>query len=368
MTRPNPHLESIIRDSELIADRSAFVCLDRNERVSPILPEILGSMLSTLRPEDFAFYPDLTPLYQRLSKATGLSHDHISVTAGSDGAIRRTFQAFMQPGKRVLMPEPTYAMYSVYTKIFQGEAITLPYKNGLELDVERFLELIDGDIRIVALANPDQPSGAALPPDNMRRIIAAAQAAGSLCLVDEAYYPFYPETVIGLVKEYDNLIVIRSFSKAHGLPGLRLGFAVGQPHLIEGFNKVRGSHEVSALSVKLGCYMLDHPEISESARREIELGRDVLNARALDLGFEVRSCPTNFQLLKTPVDLSPEQIVDGLKTRGYLVKGPFNDPALKDFIRVTLGAASIMEPFVETLAEVVAELALETPQSAEIAE
>src|SRR5712691_8755857 len=243
--RPREHLTTIRRTSERHEGRSGFVCLDRNERVSAIPEPLFRDMLARLTVQDLMSYPDAGPFVARLAKQLGLPEDHIAETAGSDAAIRRLFMAYLRPGNTVITLNPSYAMYEIYTRIFQGALRRIDYRDDRTCDVEAFIAAIDASVGIVVVAHPDQPVGTAIAVSDIRRIIVRAAEVGAICAIDEAYHPFYPATVMPLVAEFENLVVTRSFSKYPGCAGLRLGCAIAKPALINGLMAVRGGNEIS---------------------------------------------------------------------------------------------------------------------------
>jgi histidinol-phosphate aminotransferase len=353
---PQEHLRSIFRAGERHEGRKGLICLDRNERVSPIPDAVFRDMLAHVTVEDVMAYPDAGPFVERLARQLSLPEDHFAETAGSDAALRRLFMAYLRPGGGVVSLDPSYAMYDIYTRIFRGESKRISYPVSRQCDVASVLAAIEPGVQLVIIAHPDQPVGTAIAAADIRRIVARAADVGAICLVDEAYYPFNPTTVIGAVREFDNVLVTRSLSKYPGCAGLRLGYAVGHPRLITGLMLVRGGNEVSGLSLALGCYLLDRPAIAEDFRMAAEEGRRRLIARGVELGFEPLPCVTNFHLLRCPPGLPPEQIAGALERRGYLVKHGFTHACIKDCIRVSLNGPDIMDPFLEALAGVASEL------------
>jgi histidinol-phosphate aminotransferase len=355
---PRDHLRTIYRTSERHEGRAGFVCLDRNERTSPLPDAVFRDMLASVSMRDLMAYPDAGGLVSRLAKVLQLPEDCIAETAGSDNAIRRTFMAYLRPGAEIVSADPSYAMYEIYTRIFQGVPRRIAYGNDRHLDVAAFLAAIRPGVAIVVLANPDQPMGTVQSPGDIQRIIARAADVDAVCLVDEAYFPFHPETVVPLVRKFGNLVVARTFSKYPGCAGMRLGYAVASPKLIEGLMKVRGGNEVSGISLALGCYLLDHPEIAEDFRHAVENGRRVLLAGSHPLGFEALPSFGNFQLLRCPRGLSATALAEALKARNVLVKAGFTHPAIADCIRVTLNGPDVMHPFASVMATAVADARL----------
>jgi histidinol-phosphate aminotransferase len=356
MIQPNEHLLNISRLAERMDERAGAVRLDRNERVTPFPPHVFRDMLATLSPESFSVYPDPSPLYKRLGRDLGVPEDHLYLTNGSDAAIRMVFQTYVRPGDTVAFPDPTYAMYAIYTRIFHGKGETVPYDAEKCLDTRRLFQLLDQRPRVLAIANPDQPTGAVLPESSLRQLAVASREAETLFIIDEAYYPFYPHTAVHLVREFDHVIVTRTFSKVAGLAGLRLGYLAAHPDIVTNIQRIRGAHEVNAVAIAVGSYVLDHPELAAAHLTEISAGREVMAAAARRLGLGVPDCPTNFQLLQFPGRLDTTDVVVALKRKGYLVKGGFSAPAMRNCIRVTLGPPDVMAGFVEALEQALSDI------------
>ncbi len=356
MIQPNEHLLEIHRVVEHMGERVNFVRLDRNERVTPVSQDVFREMLATLSPDTFCAYPDPTPLYARLSRELKLPENHLYLTNGSDAAIRMLFQTYVRRGDMVVFPDPTYAMYSIYSRIFQAQAQAVSYSAGMTLDTGRFFELLEMRPRILAIPNPDQPTGCVLSESTLHELAKASHQSGTLFIIDEAYYPFYPHTVLNLVREFDNVVITRTFSKVGGLAGLRLGYFVSSPEVTGNVQRIRGAHKVNAISVAFGSYILDHPELSREYLVEIEAGREVLAETALDLKLGFPNCPANFQLLRFTGLSDTVPVAAALKNKGYLVKGGFSSPSVRDCIRITLAGPDIMMGFSQALRAVVAEM------------
>lgn len=345
MIEPNEHLKSIHRTSERMPERRGRIHMDLNERVTPFAPAVQAQLLAQIEPELLCHYPDPSPLYERLSQRLGLPEDHLYVTPGSDAAIRMLFQTYLRRGDRVVFPEPTFAMYAVYAQIFEGQARTVAYARGEPLDVQELQRRVEEGARILAVANPDQPTGAVMPREALEALATVAREHHTLFIIDEAYYPFYPETAIDLVRTFDNVVVLRTFSKVGGLAGLRVGYLAGCPAITDAITRVRGSFEVNTVAIALASYLLDHPSIAADYLREVERGREVLRQVALELGLGFPPCPANFQLLQFAGLKSTADLATELSARGYLVKGGFTAACVSDCIRVTLAGEELMRRF-----------------------
>jgi len=172
-----------------------------------------------------------------------------------------------------------------------------------------------------------------------------------LVVVDEAYYPFSGHTLLPWVAEHPNLVVTRTFSKAWGLAGVRVGLVAAHPEVIANLYKVRSAYDVNAVAAACTSVMLGHPEVAEDYAAAVAAGRELLVTRAQELGLEPVPSLTNFQVLRVAQRRDPAELVAALLERGYIVKGPFGAPGLRDCIRVTLGPAALMEQFADVLAE-----------------
>jgi histidinol-phosphate aminotransferase len=352
MPEPNEHLRAIRRMSERMPERIGRVHMDMNERVTPFAPAVLREMLAQIRPELLCHYPDASPLYERLSQRLGYPQEMIYVTPGSDAGIRMLFQAYLRPGDRVVFPDPTFAMYAIYTQVFQAQARTVAYGKGRTLDVDRLERLVADGARVLAVANPDQPTGAVMDRERLEALAHAAQRGDALFIIDEAYYPFYPQSAIDLATEFDNVAILRTFSKVGGLAGLRVGYVVANPKVIDAMTRVRGSFEVNTVAIAMACYLLDHPEIAADFLREVEAGREVLRRMAQALGLGFPDGRGNFQLLQFAATISTAEVARELAAKGYLVKGGFSAPCVSDCIRVTLAGPELMTRFWQDCAEI----------------
>lgn len=355
MISPNQYLDTITRDSDIISGRDGLICLDRNERYSSFDDKAFTQMLAIQSSSLFSTYPDLGPLYERIGSLEKITSEKIAVGAGSDGLIRRAFQAFLKPGDKVVTPDPSYGMYNVWARIFQASHKAIPYGDGPEFcfDVDELIKEIKTGARICCVANPDQPTGSVLNIESLRKIANVAQKNDTLFLIDEAYYPFHRETTRSLVDEFDNVLVLRTFSKVGGIAGLRVGYAMGNPIVIDALQKVRSPGEVNSVGASIATYLLNNPEITEGFRADVEAGRELLIKTTQKMGFEIPVCAGNFQLLKVPNGVEPDSLIEELKKRGYLIKGGFEHSGLKQYVRVTLDAPSVIEPFIRTLSEAV---------------
>ena len=208
------------------------------------------------------------------------------------------FEAFVSPGETVVLTAPTFAMYPVYCRIFGARAVTVEYRPsnaGPALSAETLVEAIaSARPRLVCLPNPDSPTGSVLASADLERVVAAAGQAGAVMLVDEAYFPFHPETAVPLIARYPHLVIVRSTGKAWGMAGLRIGYAVADARVAGLLHKVRSMYEVGAFSAAVFERMLDrHSDVLASVAR-LQAGKRLFLDAMEALGFRVLRGPGNF--------------------------------------------------------------------------
>lgn len=353
MIRPKEHLCGIHRTPAQAESRLNAIRLDKNEFLPCWPEEWFQEFVNTLRPEHFTIHPETGRLYEKLANCLGLPLDQILVTAGSDAAIRAAYEVFVSPGDEVVVPNPTFAMYEVYAKVFDARLVTVDYDNNLKLPVERLLTAIGPNTKLVAIANANSPTGTVFSRDELKAVINHASARGAAVLIDEAYYPFHPETMIDLVRESDNLIVTRTFSKAAGVAGMRIGFAASSREIAPLLFAVKPMYEVTTVSALLGEYILDHYVRIEAYAADVREGRRWLADFFSKQGFHVPESHANF----IHVDFGSRKgaIVAALVKNHVLFKESFGHPALSRYSRFTVGPRPYMERFADLFTAAIGE-------------
>ena len=346
---PIDALAGVQRIPEGGRERAGYVPLDRNERLSPIPEWVVEILRNGVESSLLTGYPMLEDLYEDLVRTFGVPRDQLLLTAGSDAAFRALHHAYARPGDRIVMLWPSYAMYPIYARMFGAEPIQVPFPVDLSLDVDSLLAAITPDVRMVLLANPNQPTGTKLSEDALGAVISRAGASGALVAIDEAYFPFSHSTILPWLADNPQLVVTRTFSKASGLAGARIGFVAADPDVIGNLYKVRSAYDVNAFAALCARTMLAHPQIDSDYVVEVDAGRDVICQRARELGLDPLPGETNFQLIRVRDTIEPAVLVERLRERGYLVKGPFSARCLSDCVRVTLGPPRLMAEFCDAL-------------------
>lgn len=272
--------------------------LDKNENGDPAMAALVARLTAEAAAEAVARYPDLAALYAKLARHLRLPPDRLLLAAGSDGAIRAAFEAYVAPGDAVVITEPTFAMYAVYARMYGARLLPLAYRPsnaGPALGAAAVIEAIAGaNPKLVCLPNPDSPTGTVFPPGELRAVVEAAGRSGALMLIDEAYHPFWPETALPWVEDYPHLVVTRSTGKAWGMAGLRIGYAAASPAVARALHKVRPMYEVGALSAAVFLRLLDHADAMADSVARLEAGKRRFLAAMEGLGFRTLRGHGNF--------------------------------------------------------------------------
>ena len=273
--------------------KSEKLWLDKNENSDEALFKNIKKILSAVDKRAIFSYPDLAPLYFKLSKFLKISTKNVLLTAGSDAAIKNVFETFVNKGDLVLRTNPTFAMYSVYSKVFNVKEIVLNYKRtdfGPRIEMDQIINIIlTKKPKLVCLPNPDSPTGHSFSLKEIKNLLNKAKLVNSLVLIDEAYYPFCTHTTKGFIRKYKNLIVTRTTAKAWGLAGLRVGYVMASENIINEMQKTRPMYEINNIGAEIFKRLLDKNKFVNQSVYKLLLGKKYFKTELLKLGFDLFS-------------------------------------------------------------------------------
>lgn len=320
-----------------------FIKLNTNENPyppSPKVAEAIEGLCDSLR-----LYPDMeaTQLREAIAQVNGVAPEMVFCGNGSDEVLAFAFAAFFA-GKRLLTPDVTYSFYPVYANLFGVEHEAVPLKSDFTVDVEGMLQGCP-----MALANPNAPTGIELRQNDIRRMAQHARDNGAVLLVDEAYAAFAQETAVPLLKEFDNVLIVRTFSKSHALAGMRVGYAMGSQRLIDALRRIRdsfNSYPLDRLAQAAATASMLDVDYTAKTVALVVAARDRAFARLQESGIEVLKSATNFLFVKAGENAAPVQ--QTLREEGILVRH-FGSQRLKSWLRVTIGTTEDMEKVTDAL-------------------
>ncbi|MEK9943006.1 MAG: histidinol-phosphate transaminase [Gammaproteobacteria bacterium] len=311
--------------------------------------------MASITSEELSRYPDQTEAYEKIAKFLGLDPQEILLTVGADSGLKHVFETFVEPGDRVVSVSPSYAMIEIYAAMFGAKLETAVYGEDLTLPEGQLLAKIDDTTKLVVIPNPNQPTGTTLSEGFIRELLNRAARQNFILLIDEAYIEFSDKpSLVAKVGSIDNLLVLRTFSKAWGLAGLRLGYIAGSVPAIDQLRKVKSLLDINILAIKACSYFLDRYAVVEEYVNEIKVSRKIVCAEMEKLGLQAISSATNFIHVKVPDSVSAKAIEDGLLARGIRVRIAGGTASVLDgCVRITIGTRDQMMLFVAELSSLV---------------
>jgi histidinol-phosphate aminotransferase len=306
--------------------------LDFNENTLSCSPRVLEA-LGKMSAADLTKYPERESVEKKVAKSLNLSPDQVLLTNGVDEAIHVLFQTFLDRGDELLLPTPTYSMYEVYGSGTEASIKTVPPEEDFRFPFGRLLNAITPQTKLIAIANPNSPTGAVVGREHILEILN--QAPEAVVLVDEAYYHFFGETVLDLVGKIPNLIVARTFSKAYGLAGLRLGMLAASGETHHWLRTVISPYSVNSLALACLPAALDDEEYLAWYVGEVKAARAQMIKRLSELGVPQWPSEANFVLVK--IGLLHKEFVQAMRRREVLTRDRSQDPGCQGCVRITVG-------------------------------
>lgn len=328
-----------------------YIKLNTNENPYPpsqlVLKAINENTNDTLR-----LYPDpeCNLLRQTIAEYYKVSKEEVFVGNGSDEILAFSFMAFFMPDRPLVYPDITYTFYDVYVSLFRIKHTIIPLKDDFTIDIRPYCT----DGAGIILANPNAPTGISLSIDEIETIVSKNQ--NNIVIIDEAYVDFGGMSAIPLIKKYDNLLVIQTFSKSRSLAGLRIGFAIGQGDLIQGLTRIKNSfnsYPLDRLAIVGAIASIKDEDYFNQTRNKIISTRERIYGSLTELGFNILKSHANF-IFMTHQYLYAEDILNKLRQRGILVRH-FNRPRIDNYIRITIGKDDDMDRLIQVLQDIIRE-------------
>jgi len=325
----------------LYKDRSDFARMMGNESPYPPSPKVKEAMNATF--SQLGWYPDSSyfELREALSSYTGLPTSNIMVADGSTELIDLISHAFIETGDEAIISVPTYTVYRMRLRVAGAKVVEIPkLKPDYRYDIDDILSNVNPRTKIIVVIRPDNPIGNVMPEEDMKKILDS----GAIILVDEAYYEFCGKTLTHLIDRYDNLILLRTLSKAFSLAGLRIGYALTNLKLIRYLDRARPAFMVSLLAEKAAVAAIRDISYARRNVENIVKGREFLFKELSKIkGLKPYPSEANFILVKIEENAKQRvgKIMMGLMKQGILVRDYTDVKGLPgEYVRVT---ASTME-------------------------
>lgn len=326
-----------------------LIKLNTNENPYPPAPEVIKT-LNSFDYDKLRLYPDPSTLDLRSEIAAyyGIQKEQIFAGNGSDEVLAFAFQTFFDGNDReVISPDISYSFYPVYARMYDLNYRMIPLDENYKINVDDYCQ-VGSD---VVLANPNAPTGTALSLDELERIISADLQR--LVIIDEAYVDFGAESAVALIDKYDNMLVVQTVSKSRSLAGLRVGFALGNPVLIEGLERTRdsiNSYTLDCLAQAAAAASFRSGEWFEKTRQKIISTRDRIEIELSAMGFVVLPSSANF-IFATHPRHEGAWLAASLRSAGVLVRH-FKIDRIDQFLRISIGTDDEMDILIDRLAEI----------------
>lgn len=318
--------------------------LDFNESTIGCSPRVLAQLRS-LDAETLARYPEREALESEVGDFLGLDAAQVLLTNGVDEAIHLLCSTYLEPGDEAIIVVPTFAMYAIFAQAEGARLVQVLSGENFAFPFEEVLSRISQRTRLVAVANPNNPTGVAVACDILLQVARAAPQAA--VLVDEAYFEFHQETMLDHTARPSNLFVARTFSKAYGLAGLRLGILAGDAGQMTMVRRSASPYNVNAVALAVLPEALRDQEYVKNYVAEVQHGRGVLERELRTLGLEYWSSRANFVLVR--VGPAHAEFIQALRTRGILVRDRNSDPGCEGCVRLTVGSGKDVRTVIDAL-------------------
>ena len=334
-----------------------FIKLNTNENPYPPSPKVIEA-IQKASTETLRLYPDpsCTELLETIAVRHGLNAGQVFAGNGSDEILAFAFAAFFGSEEALIFPDITYSFYPVYAGLWDIPYRTIPLESDFSINPSAYLGKSGG----IIFPNPNAPTGMALSLKALRKITEAAEENKRVFIVDEAYIAFADAdgvtTALSLIKEFSNLLVIRTLSKESSLAGLRAGFAMGSEELIEGLNRVKdsfNSYTLDRLALAGATAALNDPSYYDEINRRVITTRRRVSSELEALGFRVLPSQANFIFGAPPnCGKNGQEFFAALKEKGILVRH-FNKAGIAAYLRISIGTDEEMDAFLEASREII---------------
>ena len=337
--------------------------LDFNENTLAASPKVIAR-LRQVTAEGLTKYPEREGVERIAAAHFGLQGEQVLLTNGVDEAIHLVCAAFLEEDDEALICTPTFFMYEVSAGMMTAHVKKVQADASLAFPFDRFLAAVTATTKLIMVASPNNPTGAVVGREQLLAICAAAPQA--VLMVDEAYYHFHGETVLGDVGRVPNLMVARTFSKAYGLANLRIGMLAGSAELLKYVRKVSSPYNVNGVALDCLPVALADDAYVQWYGTQVNMGRVRMMEGLRSLGVDFFPSHANFVLMK--IGAKHAELVKAMRARGVLMRDRSTDPGCEGYVRITVGVEEHVTRGLAAMKESLAEIGWEREQGSEASE
>jgi histidinol-phosphate aminotransferase len=323
--------------------------LDFNENTVGCSPRVL-ERLRRIEAEDLARYPEREPVESVAASYLKVSPQELLLTNGVDEAIHLLCQTYLEANDEAFIVVPTFSMYQIFAAATGAHVVQIPAEKDFTFPRAAILRRLTPKTRVIALANPNNPTGSVASAEDILRIAGSTPQAA--ILVDEAYFEFHGQSLLGKWREHPNLFLARTFSKAYGLAGLRVGVLLGSVEQISAVRRVASPYNVNSVALICLPAALDDREYVHQYVQEVRAGRERVQRELTALGIPFWPSQANFVLIE--LGDRHAAFVQRMREHGILVRDRSRDPGCEGCVRITLGSAEHTDRLLRALGETLA--------------
>ena len=343
------YVNFVPRQPHWLSNRRGYFTMERNERVDEFSNKLMARIKKELTSFDLRTYPDTDKIYREVSRWQQIKPEQLILHEGADGGLLRVFEVFITGKDRVITCDPSFAMYPVYCQMFGAKHYPLKLKvenYDYFSDLKKKIKKVKP--KLIALANPNQPIEVILNLKQISEICKMARRYNSLVIIDEAYYHFNNITAKQLINKFDNLIVVRTFSKAFGLAGMRVGYTMANKKIIGYMMSIKPIYEINAFNIKLIRLLINSINEMKNYTKAVKKGTLRLKRYLASYGIKMHGKYSNTVLFRLKTYSQVKKVTKFLYERKFIIRPMIIDGDNK-FLRVTIGSEKIMGKFIKVL-------------------
>ncbi|MEA3343947.1 MAG: histidinol-phosphate transaminase [archaeon] len=334
MIKPKLSVQKMEKYNPPLEGRRGKLRLDFNENTHGCSLKVIEA-LKKINAEEVSSYPEYKKFRKRLADYINIDVSEILLTNGADEAIKVVMDTFIEKEDEIIISTPTFSMFKVYASIACARINSILYNKDLSFPTKKVIDKINSSTELVILVNPNNPTGTVINENDIVKILKKAENKNTLILIDEAYYQYYSKSAKELIKKYENLIVIHTFSKAFGLAGLRLGYIISNTEIIRNLEKVISPYSVNSLALVAGSAAINDTKFVNNYVSKVKRNKQYIVKELNRLG--IKTYPTQANFLVANFGEKSDIVYKKLKQKNILIRNVTKYPLLSDCLRITVG-------------------------------
>jgi histidinol-phosphate aminotransferase len=347
VVKPKSTLQGTVKKLHLNNNRKDKIKLDLNENLMGCSLKVIEA-IKRVSCDEISMYPEYDNFMDKLALYLNLETNNLMLTNGADEALRIIMDTYLDKGDRIIIPIPTFYIFESYSEIIGAKKIIINYTTDLSFPVEDILKKIDNKTKMIAIVNPNNPTGTIVERESLIKILEKGK--NSIVLVDEAYFQFSNKSCKDLINKYNNLIIVQTFSKGFGLAGVRLGYIISNENVINNLKKIVLPYRVNGLSIIAGSAALDDLDFVNHYVNLVRDNRSYLHNELNKIGVKTYPSDANFIVANFGENL--DVIFKNLKEKNILVNNVSNLPMLNGCLRIAVGTKNQMETLITEIKDV----------------